>query len=276
MKTVSARERSGADRGIGVKIVRFGPTANQMRTLGEGVAKHRAVQALLGKTRHRLLRIDLIDLNTEAKPAAPRPPDSFRAFFYDYTTERMVFATGTLARPTNLEVTGWAVQPLPSEEEFDEAARLVTRHADFAAAVRDQRLVPYQPMPPLIGESRPDGRVERAIAVGLMPREGMEGHEIVGVNMSKRNIVRFAPSDRGRGPEMSAAHNPICGQPNASQPTVSNAAGSVCVTVTQGGSTVWKFLVVRPPPSSGTNGSGIELRYVDYRCKRLLYRAHVP
>jgi hypothetical protein len=34
--------------------------------------------------------------------------------------------------------------------------------------------------------------------------------------------------------------------------------------------------VVRPAASSGTNGSGVELRYVDYRDKRVLYRAHVP
>ena len=175
MKTVSAGKRSPAERGIDLKIVPFGPTVEQMRTLGERVAKHRAVQALLGKTRHRLLRIDLIDMDTEAKPAAPRPPDSFRAIFYDYTNERTVSARGALARLSNLEVTEAAVQPLPSEEEFDEAVRVVTRHADFAAAVRDQRLVPYQPMPPLIGESRPDGRVERTVAVGLMPREGMEG-----------------------------------------------------------------------------------------------------
>ena len=215
MKTVSARKRSRG--GIDVKIVPFGPTADQMRILAERITKHRAVQALLGRARYRLSRIDLIDLDAEAKPAAPRPPDCFRAVFYDYTSERTVSATGTLARPTNLELTQFAVQPLPSEEEFDEAVRLVTRHADFAAAVRDQRLVPYQPMPPLIGESRPDGRVERTVAVGLMPQEGMEGHEIVGVNMSKRNIVRFTPSERGRAPEMSAAHNPICGQPNASQ-----------------------------------------------------------
>ena len=35
-------------------------------------------------------------------------------------------------------------------------------------------------------------------------------------------------------------------------------------------------MLVRPAASSGTNGSGIELRYVDYLGKRLLYRAHVP
>ena len=39
---------------------------------------------------------------------------------------------------------------------------------------------------------------------------------------------------------------------------------------------LWRFQAVRPTASSGTNGSGIELRYVDYRGKRLLYRAHVP
>src|SRR5882757_4299616 len=147
MKTVSPRKRSRADGGIDLKIVPFGPTADEMQTLAERIAKHRAAQALLGRTRHRLLRIDLIDLDAEAKPAAPRPPDGFRAIFYDYTTERTVVATGALAPPTSLEVTESAAQPLPSRDEFDEAARLVTRHADFAAAVHDQRLVPYQPMP---------------------------------------------------------------------------------------------------------------------------------
>ena len=40
--------------------------------------------------------------------------------------------------------------------------------------------------------------------------------------------------------------------------------------------TLCKFLAIRPAASSGTNGSGIELRYVDYKGKRLLYQAHVP
>src|SRR5216684_4961123 len=207
MKTASARKRSRADGAIDIKIVPFGPTADQMRALAERVTKHHALQALLAKTRHRLLRIDLVDHDTDAKPAGPRLPDGFRAVFYDYTNERTVFATGKLARPTNLEVTESAAQPLPSEEEFAEAVRLVAKHADFVTALRDQRLVPYQPMPPLIGESLPDGRVARTVAVGLMPRDGMQGHEIVGVNMSKRTVVRFAPSERGRAPEMSAAHN---------------------------------------------------------------------
>src|SRR5262249_1299436 len=81
---------------------------------------------------------------------------------------------------------------------------------------------------------------------------------------------------RGRAPLMAAAHNPICGLPYAGQPTASHVPGSAWVTVSQGGTTMWRFLVVRPAASSGTNGSGVELRYLDYRGKRVLYRAHVP
>lgn len=48
------------------------------------------------------------------------------------------------------------------------------------------------------------------------------------------------------------------------------------MTVIRGGQTLWRFLAVRPAASSGTNGSGVELRFVDHKGKRVLYRAHVP
>src|SRR5262249_35420296 len=164
----------------------------------------------------------------------------------------------------------------PNQEEFEEAVQTVSEHPEIGQAVREGRLIPYQPMPPLVGSELPNGRVERIIAVGLMPREGMKEHEIVGVRVAQREILRFGATERGRAPPMAAAHNPICGLPYANQPTASHMPGSVWVTVTQGGNTLWKFLVVRPAASSGTNGSGIELRYLDYRGKRVLYRAHVP
>jgi hypothetical protein len=154
--------------------------------------------------------------------------------------------------------------------------KILREDATVGAEVREGRFIPYQAMPPLIGRQLPDGRTERTIAVGLLPREGMKGHEIIGVRLLPRQILRFRPTDRGRAPEMAAAHNPICGLPYAAQSTASHVPGSVWVTVTQGGATVWKFLAVRPAASSGTNGSGIELRYLDYRGKRVLYRAHVP
>jgi hypothetical protein len=67
-----------------------------------------------------------------------------------------------------------------------------------------------------------------------------------------------------------------CGVSYIQQPTTRNAPGQVWVTISQGGKKLWRFLAVRPAASSGTNGSGIELRYVDYKGKRVLYRAHVP
>jgi hypothetical protein len=39
---------------------------------------------------------------------------------------------------------------------------------------------------------------------------------------------------------------------------------------------LWDLVVVRPQASSGINGSGVELRNVDYKSQRVLYRAHLP
>jgi|SRR5262245_53990953 len=86
-----------------------------------------------------------------------------------------------------------------------------------ALALRAQKLRAYPAMPPLIREKLPDGTVERTIALGLMPSEGARGHEIVGVNMIRRSVLRFEPSDRGRAPENAAAHNPICAFPMRSK-----------------------------------------------------------
>ncbi len=280
MKKGSATKRTKLsrtkNRKLSLKIESFGPGPEQMQALAETLARHSAVQGLLAKTRHRLLRIDLVDSPDDPKRARPKPPSRFRAVFFDYTNNRAVIAAGSLLKPATLEVTESALQPRPSQEEFDEAVSIVMQNRQLAKALREQQIRPYRPMPPLVGEELADGRVERTVAVGLLPVEGMRGHEIVGVNMIQRKVMRFEPGERGRAPEMSAAHNPICGLPDASQSTASGVAGSVWVTVKQGSTTVWKFLLVRPAASSGTNGSGVELRYVDYRGKRLLYRGHVP
>jgi len=261
---------------ISLKIAAFGPTPASIQALVQGLATHRRITAYLGKSRHRLLQVDLVEPVEETKPTRPRPPDRFRAIYYDYTHNRSVFVTGRLRDPTKLEIAESAFQPLPSSEEFDEAVTIVMKHPELGVGFREQRVRAYPPMPPLVLEELPDGRVERVIAVGIAPNEGMRGHEIVGVNMISRNVIRYERSERGCAPITSAAHNPICGITSAAQATARSVAGSVWVTVTQGGNTVWKFLVVRPAASSGTNGSGVELRYVDYRGKRVLYRAHVP
>jgi translation initiation factor IF-1 len=200
----------------------------------------------------------------------PATPSRFRATIYDYTNNRTLLVDGRLARPRKVEITDSASQPLPTREEFEEAVQILMRHEQLGPGIREQQLQPYPPMPPLLGEQLPDGRTERTIAVGLLPIKGEHHHEIVGVNMSRRTIIRF----ENHAPSSAQAHNPICGLPYANQTTASNVPGQVWITVKQGSTTLWKFLAVRPGASSGTNGSGVELRFVDYRGKRVLYNGH--
>jgi hypothetical protein len=195
-----------------------------------------------------------------------------RAVLYDYAAQRTLFVEASLGRAGRVEVTEFAHQALPSEEEFREALEVLARHQELGPALREQRLRPYRPVPPLVNTELPDGRQERTIAVGLLPTGEGPGHEIVGVSLASRAVRRF---ERG-APDNARADASRCGQPNSGEPSVRNAAGQVWVTVRQGRTMLWRFLAVRPAASSGTNGSGVELRYVDYRGKRVLWRAHVP
>ncbi|MGH2949559.1 MAG: hypothetical protein ACRDPC_25430, partial [Solirubrobacteraceae bacterium] len=67
-----------------------------------------------------------------------------------------------------------------------------------------------------------------------------------------------------------------CGLPDAGQETTMSRAGAARVTVTRDGEVLWRLIAVRPAASSGRDGSGVELRSVAYRGKRVLRRAHVP
>src|SRR5215204_1276995 len=78
------------------------------------------------------------------------------------------------------EVSEAGHQPLPNREEFDEAVEILLQDEDLGPAIREQRLVPYRPMPPLVEVELPDGRMQRTLAVGLLPRERGARHEIVG------------------------------------------------------------------------------------------------
>jgi hypothetical protein len=127
-------------------------------------------------------------------------------------------------------------------------------------------------MPPHVLSELPDGTLERVVTVGVRGARARDFNEIVGLRSGSREVVRF---DQG-APADSLADAGGCGLPDALQPVVTGKAGSVRVTVTQGGKVLWRFTAVRPAASSGTNGSGVELRFVDYKGKRVLYRAHVP
>jgi hypothetical protein len=273
--TKQAKTSRQADGGeLKLKFEARGPDQSVLDGLARTLLQSPAVQEYGVSTRKRLLSVELIDDDPETKTARPpAAPDRIRATIYDYTNNQTIRAEGSLSNRKRLAVEASGDQPLPTNEEFDEAVKILTEDKTFGPLLREQHLQPYHPMPPLVGVERPDGRVERTLSVGLFPSEGRAGHEIVGVNLINREVIRF---ERG-APGSSMAGPQTCGQPVANQPTDKRyTAGQVWVTVTQGGKVIWKFLVVRPAASSGTRGSGVELRFVDYRGKRLLYRAHVP
>jgi hypothetical protein len=258
-----------------IEVEQFGPGPEVIDEVSRAALDHASVQEQLRETRHRLLSVQLLESPVEEKPDEPMPPDRYRATIYDYTNNRVVLATGSLDDiQGSMEVSEAGHQPLPNREEFDEAVEVLLEDEDLGPAIREQRLVPYRPMPPLIEAELPDGRMERTLAVGLMPREGGARHEIVGANMIHRTVARF----HDRAPELARAHAQICGLDNANLPaTPRGFAGQFQVNIPAAdGSPLWSFLVIRPSASSGTNASGVELQNVRYRGKLVLFRAHAP
>lgn len=287
-KKTESRKRSSrsAERPLeevgGDLVVKFeptGPDQTSLDSISRELSQHSSLKEYLDRTRNRLLYLELIDPQPESKTSRrSRPPEHFCATIYDYTNDRTIRAIGSLDDPKRLEVSEYGHQPLPTSDEFNEAVKILTKQAEIGSMLRQQQLRPYPPMPPLIEAQQPDGRSNRIIAVGLLPTSREARHEIVGVNLSRREVIRF----ERRAPDTSSAGDTTCGIPDAGQDTTGRqyVAGQVWITVTQGKTVLWKFLAIRPAatkgPGNSTRGTGVELRFVDYRGKRVLYRAHVP
>ena len=260
---------------VRVDVETFGPGPEVTEKVSRTVLDHPSVSGYLNGARHRLLSVRLLDSPVEGKQDEPAPPDRYRATIYDYTNNRVVTANGSLDDVRgSLEVSESGYQPLPNRDEFDEAVEVLLEDDDLGPAIREQRLVPYRPMPPLVEAELPDGRVERTLAVGLLPRERGARHEIVGANMVHRTASRFEDG----APALARASAATCGVPNANQPaTPRGLAGQFQVTVNASdGTQLWSFLAIRPSASQGTNASGVELRNVRYRGKLVLFEAHAP
>ncbi len=269
----SRPEALEGEGGLKVVIRAFGPDPDDVRLAGEAAARSPELRRELGRARWRLLTTQLLEAPAGEKAKVPlRAPSRYLATIYDYTNNRTISVTGGLRSRRRLEIAVSGAQPWPTYEEFTDAVTILRRDPKLGPLIREGRLQPYPPMPPLAGAQEPDGSYERTLTVGLLPAGNRASHEIVGVNMTRRTVVRFD----SHAPDTAQAHNPICGLPPSGQPYLSGAAGQAWVTISQGAKVLWRFLAMRPTASSGTNGSGIELKYVDYRGKRVLYQAHVP
>ena len=263
----SSRKARLVPEQLHVEVVPWGPNPQAVAPVLEIALGDPAVRAALGEAEHRVL---------SSAPVISEDPDEeptrLRATVYDYTNERTLLIDAQADGSPGVEVSSSARQPLPSGEERAAALALLEQDAELGPALREGRLTPYRPMPPLVLEELPDGRVERTLAVGLRPQGNGTTHEIVGVRLARGEVVRFD----GGAPDASLADETLCGLTDAGQPTVQGVPGAARITVRRGADVLWTLVAVRPAASSGTNGSGIELRSVSYRGKRVLRRAHVP
>ena len=249
-----------------VTVTPWGPDQNAFDSARAVVETHPLVRQYLDGTVHRFLSFELLD-----SPIQGEPPNGFRATFFDYTNDRAVVATGLVERPESITVKVSFDQPLPSDEEFDAAVAVVARDPVLGPGLADASVEPYRPMPPVL-ESEASNN-DRTVMVGLLSRKPGVSNEIVGVILAHDRIVRFANG----APPTAAANASQCGTPGANQPTTPRGtAGQFQITVTQGATTLWSMLAIRPSVSSGLRASGVEVQNVDYLGKRVLKRGHVP
>ena len=251
---------------VGVDVVTVGPKQAVLSRIASGLT----TEWLRRDTDGADLRLLSLRAVGEAKDCADAP-ERFVAQVYDYTHNRTLRVCGRLDRPEAANVEEMATQPLPNEDEFAAAVDILAHHSELSGAIRQGELVAYPAMPPLLDLQTPDGRVERTLVVGLVGRERGSEHRLVGVNMIRRELLRDIEA---LGVALPNTND--CGPTPSGSCTDTGSSGRVSVVVTKGGTTLWQFDVIRPAASSGTNGSGIELRGVRYRGKQVLYQAHVP
>jgi hypothetical protein len=259
-----------------LRVEPFGPTQAELDAAAAALNTHPQLRAVLEAGETRLLDFAL-DTTEQAKRQTACVPEHFIATFYDYADNAVIEVRGALAAidaaaPGEVQLRRLGQQPLPSGDEFASALEVVRHDRGLRERLDSGAIAAYRPMPPVIDRELPDGRIDRTLLVGLRStRRDEPEHEVVGVRLFDRRLLRDLEGVVRGGRR-------VCEPPPGTDPPAGRggAAGQCWITVTQGGKVLWRFLAVRPAASSGTNGSGIELKYVDYRGKRVLYQAQVP
>lgn len=253
-----------------VQVAPWGPSQAEVERQQQIILDHPLVRQHLAGDRARVLTFELLE---ERDLGPDTPPSRYRAAIYDYVSERTLVVKGDLLSQHDVSTEVTDEQPLPSSDEFEEAVRLARRDRTVGPAIDSGAVVPYRPMPPLVEDPPIPGRT---LTIGLRPADSAlerSRHEIVGVHMATGTVIHFD----GGAPPTSAADEHMCGPPSAGQgATARGTAGQSLITVTDGQQELWRMVVIRPANSSGTNGSGVEVRYVDHRGERVLDRGHAP
>ena len=267
-ENATGRKEKRAQSPVQIKVTAWGRTQAEIDAARVRVERSGEVQKYLSGTRFRLLEFNYVENEDKSKPR--QIPARFQAVFYDYTNDRTLVAESDFDAKTSVTVTQAFYQPLPDDEEFNEAVRAVQQDERFASMLRGGAVTAFRPMPPTTVLS---GTTERIVNVGLDSSGDAARNEVVGVGIKSGRVVRY---EKG-APDTSLATPDACGVPTASQPTTGRGvAGQYNLTVSQNGTTLWEMLITRPSASSGTRASGIEVADVKYKGKSVLKRGNAP
>lgn len=274
---VSVTKRYGRLR-RGPLTVDLHPTqAPDLRVVEDRLRSAPAWREHLGEVDHELLSLRSLDGDDleDQKYQDPPRPSRFEASVFDYTNNRTLVFHGSLRQPEKAKVAEFGSQPRPSPEEFDAAVAIVREDPRIASEIDRGSIVVYRPMPPLLPVEGEEGRTRRVVTIGLLSPDRKRRHRIEAVDMHDRRVLG---SDELDGVAHLLAHGEreCAAPPGDGNCPSSGSEGQVTMTVRVGRTVLWQMRIRRPAASSGLNGSGIELRYVDYRGKRVLYRANVP
>jgi hypothetical protein len=194
----------------------------------------------------------------------------FRAILENLAGSEVVEVDGYLLDPTSLVVTPTSRPRLPNDEEHAWARDVLRVDTEVAARLGAGEMTTYRPMPPLVLLETADGTVDRAVTVGLreVAADGTVRHRVVALRTADGQVMEDLP-------ELPSGDQD-CGVPAGPESSSGAGEARARVRVLRGEEVLWDLVVVRPSASSGVNGSGVELREVDYQRVRVLFRGHVP
>jgi hypothetical protein len=174
----------------------FGPTQRVIDRVRDGLAERPEIQEWLQETEHRLLAFELVD--DPRRLDRTLRPDSYRATYYDNTNNRSGIVEGRLTSQDQPTASESSVHSRPSADEFEDAVEILSEDPTVRCTLQQHILQPYPTMPPILEDELPDGRIERILAVGLLPAEGHgpgrhgrdcmsnHGHELGRVGVTNR------------------------------------------------------------------------------------------
>jgi hypothetical protein len=262
-----------------VSVEPFGPGNKEWKYLSEELPNHEHIKKLLYDTKHRLLSLKLLDDQQKQRHNTAKIIFRFRATFYDYTNNIAIHADGNFDSPKELIITKTSQQPPVTPAEFSEALEVLHEHKTIGKMIRQKKLRPYKAMPGVRSERLPDGRTTRIITLGLHPLDKSMENEIVGIDLLNRSVIRSDETFDGHSDSLKSLlfqfreddfFFPVL-------PIYENNSQHCWISVMDNAQNeIWRMLLYRPSSSSGLNGSGIDLRFVDYKGRRVLYQAHLP